>query len=67
MGKHLVLISGGHARMTFMLNLHEYVQRDHWVTLIGPSPYHYYSGMGPGLLSCNTGRIRFCKTIHWPH
>ena len=23
----------------------------HRVTLIGPSPYHYYSGMGPGLLS----------------
>jgi NADH dehydrogenase FAD-containing subunit len=29
----------------------EYIQRGHRVTVIGPSPYHYYSGMGPGMLS----------------
>lgn len=51
MGKHLVLVGGGHAHMTVMLNLHEYTERGHRVTLIGPSAYHYYSGMGPGLLS----------------
>jgi NADH dehydrogenase FAD-containing subunit len=34
-----------------LTNLHKYVERGHGVTLIGPSPYHYYSGMGPGLLS----------------
>jgi NADH dehydrogenase FAD-containing subunit len=51
MGKHLVLIGGGHAHMTVMLNLREYAQRGHQVTLVGPSAYHYYSGMGPGLLS----------------
>ena len=50
MGRHLVLIGGGHAHMTVMLNLHDYIQRGHNVTLIGPSAYHYYSGMGPGLL-----------------
>ena len=50
MGKHLVLIGGGHAHMTVMLKLRDYVERDHRVTLVGPSPYHYYSGMGPGLL-----------------
>jgi NADH dehydrogenase FAD-containing subunit len=34
-----------------MLNLHRYTERRHQVTLIGPSAYHYYSGMGPGLLA----------------
>jgi NADH dehydrogenase FAD-containing subunit len=51
MGKHLVLVGGGHAHMTVMLNIREYTERGHRVTLIGPSNYHYYSGMGPGLLS----------------
>lgn len=50
MGKHLVLVGGGHAHMTVMLNLRDYIERGHRVTLIGPSAYHYYSGMGPGLL-----------------
>lgn len=50
MGKHLVLAGGGHAHMTLMLRLDEYVARGHRVTLVSPSPYHYYSGMGPGLL-----------------
>jgi NADH dehydrogenase FAD-containing subunit len=49
-GKHLVLVGGGHAHMTVMLNLQEYIERGHQVTLIGPSAHHYYSGMGPGLL-----------------
>jgi NADH dehydrogenase FAD-containing subunit len=51
MTKHLILVGGGHAHMTVMLNLRDYIERGHRVTLIGPSPYHYYSGMGPGLLS----------------
>jgi NADH dehydrogenase FAD-containing subunit len=51
MGKHFVLVGGGHAHLTVLLNLATYVERGHRVTLIGPSPYHYYSGMGPGLLS----------------
>lgn len=50
MERHLVLIGGGHAHMTVMLKLQDYVNRGHKVTLIGPSAYHYYSGMGPGLL-----------------
>jgi NADH dehydrogenase FAD-containing subunit len=50
MGKHLVLAGGGHAHMTVMLRLDEYVEQGHRVTLVSPSPYHYYSGMGPGLL-----------------
>lgn len=51
MGKHLVLAGGGHAHMTVLVNLDTYIQRGHRATLIGPAAYHYYSGMGPGLLS----------------
>lgn len=51
MGKHLVLVGGGHAHMTVLLRLEEYVDAGHDVTLISLSPYHFYSGMGPGLLS----------------
>ncbi|APG28686.1 hypothetical protein A7E78_13100 [Syntrophotalea acetylenivorans] len=50
MSKHLVLVGGGHAHMTVMKNLADYISRGHRVTLVSPSPYHYYSGMGPGLL-----------------
>ncbi len=51
MGKHLVLVGGGHAHLTALLHLDQYVRRGHRVTLISPSAYHYYSGMGPGMLS----------------
>ena len=51
MAKHLVIVGGGHAHLTVLLNITDFVGRGHRVTLIGPSPYHYYSGMGPGLLS----------------
>jgi len=51
MSKHLVLVGGGHVHLMVLSNLARYVERGHTVTLIGPSPYHYYSGMGPGLLS----------------
>jgi NADH dehydrogenase FAD-containing subunit len=51
MGKHLVLAGGGHAHLMVLLNLAIFIEKGHRVTLISPSPYHYYSGMGPGLLS----------------
>lgn len=51
MAKHLVLVGGGHAHMTTLLRLGEITRRGHRATLISLSPYHYYSGMGPGLLS----------------
>jgi NADH dehydrogenase FAD-containing subunit len=50
MGKHLVLIGGGHAHLTCLKQLKYYVDRGHRVTLISPAAYHYYSGMGPGML-----------------
>lgn len=61
MGKHLVLIGGGHAHMTSLLNLDQLTSRGHQVTLVSPSPYHYYSGMGPGMLGgfYNPSQVRF--------
>jgi NADH dehydrogenase FAD-containing subunit len=51
MSKHLVLIGGGHAHMVTLQNIQTIISRGHKVTVIGPSAYHYYSGMGPGMLS----------------
>jgi len=51
MNKHLVLVGGGHAHMVTLKNLHSFIDKGYEVTVIGPSHYHYYSGMGPGMLS----------------
>jgi len=51
MQKHLVLVGGGHAHMVTLKNLKSFIDKGHRATVIGPSPYHYYSGMGPGMLS----------------
>ena len=51
MKKHLVFVGGGHAHLTALLHLKNYVDAGHRVTLISSSDYHYYSGMGPGMLS----------------
>lgn len=51
MGKHLVFVGGGHAHLTALVNLNKFIQMGHRVTLISPSPYQYYSGMAPGMLS----------------
>ncbi|GAX61450.1 NADH dehydrogenase, FAD-containing subunit [Candidatus Scalindua japonica] len=61
MGKHLVIAGGGHAHMLTLANLHKFIEKGHKVTLIGPSPYHYYSGMGPGMLgkTYNPEEVRF--------
>jgi NADH dehydrogenase FAD-containing subunit len=50
MKKRLVLAGGGHAHMVTLANLHQIIGRGHAVTVIQPSEYHYYSGMGPGML-----------------
>ncbi|WP_136795937.1 NAD(P)/FAD-dependent oxidoreductase [Desulfosediminicola ganghwensis] len=49
-GKHLVLAGAGHAHMVTLKNIRTITERGHRVTVIGPSPIHYYSGMGPGML-----------------
>ncbi len=50
-GRHLVLVGGGHAHLETLKRVGALVNRGHRVTLISPDPCHYYSGMGPGLLS----------------
>ena len=51
MGKHLLLVGGGHAHLTVMAHLGRFRDAGHHVTLVSPADYHYYSGMGPGMLS----------------
>jgi len=50
MSKHLVLVGGGHAHMVTLANIHGFLGKGYRVSVIGPSEYHYYSGMGPGML-----------------
>jgi NADH dehydrogenase FAD-containing subunit len=50
MEKDLVLAGGGHAHMVSLANLHRFAEKGYRVTVVGPSEYHYYSGMGPGML-----------------
>jgi NADH dehydrogenase FAD-containing subunit len=51
MAKHLVFVGGGHAHLAALASLTDYTSRGHIVTLVSPIPRHYYSGMGPGMLS----------------
>lgn len=50
MKKRLVLIGGGHAHMMTLAHLDTLVQQGYDVTVIQPAEFHYYSGMGPGML-----------------
>ncbi|OGR30380.1 MAG: hypothetical protein A2005_02900 [Desulfuromonadales bacterium GWC2_61_20] len=61
MKKHLVLAGGGHAHLTILKELAAFTGRGHRVTLISPEPFHFYSGMGPGLLggSYRPEEVRF--------
>lgn len=61
MGKRLILAGGGHAHMTILAHIRELVRDGHEVVVVQPSDYHYYSGMGPGMLGLTyaPGDIRF--------
>jgi NADH dehydrogenase FAD-containing subunit len=50
MKKQLLLIGGGHAHMVTLAHLGTFLNKGYGVTVIQPSEYHYYSGMGPGML-----------------
>ena len=50
MKKELLLIGGGHAHMVTLAKLQTFTAEGFGVTVIQPSEYHYYSGMGPGML-----------------
>ena len=51
MGKQLVLLGGGHAHMVTLSNINRLRDQGHEVTVVQPDEHHYYSGMGPGMLS----------------
>ena len=51
MGKHLVIVGAGHAHLTILKHLKEFKNAGHDVTVVSSSALHYYSGMGPGMLS----------------
>ena len=48
--QRLVLAGAGHAHMVTMAGIAAIRKLGHEVIVIGPSDYHYYSGMGPGML-----------------
>jgi len=59
--KRLVLAGAGHAHLETLQNIRAFVDDGIRVSVIGPAEYHYYSGMGPGMLggSYTPEQIRF--------
>ncbi len=51
MGAHFLLVGAGHAHLTILKYLKNLLLQGHKVTVISAEIYHYYSGMGPGMLS----------------
>jgi NADH dehydrogenase FAD-containing subunit len=49
--KRLVFVGGGHVHLFSLKNTDELIRNNAEVILIGPDRFHYYSGMGPGMLS----------------
>lgn len=58
---HLVLAGGGHAHLMTLAAIETILAQGHRLTVVGPSPHHYYSGMGPGMLggTYSPAEIRF--------
>ena len=49
--KRIVFVGGGHAHLYSLKYASRFVQNGAEVIVIGPARFHYYSGMGPGMLS----------------
>ncbi|SIO36355.1 NAD(P)/FAD-dependent oxidoreductase [Halodesulfovibrio marinisediminis] len=58
----LALVGAGHAHMTLMTTINDFIEQGHSVDVIGPGERHYYSGMGPGML----GGTYSSKEISFP-
>jgi len=50
MGRHLVLVGGGHAHLHALAQARGIQRRGHRITLVNPKPWHDYSGMASGFL-----------------
>ena len=51
MAKKILLAGGGHAHMMLLAHIGQLTEEGLDVTVVQPSDHHYYSGMGPGMLS----------------
>lgn len=51
MGKHLVLVGAGQAHLGILKDLPSLQMQGHTVTVVNAGAYHYYSGLGPGMLA----------------
>ena len=49
--KKIIVCGAGHTHLYTLNRIKELVEKGFPVTVVNPGPYHYYSGMGPGLLS----------------
>ncbi len=49
--KKLVFVGAGHAHLTALSRLETFTKKGYEVTVISTANFHYYSGMGPGMLS----------------
>jgi len=49
--KQLVLVGGGHVHLLSLKYAEQFIRAGAEITLIGPDRFHYYSGMGPGMIS----------------
>jgi NADH dehydrogenase FAD-containing subunit len=49
--RRLVLVGGGHVHLLALRHADRFVAEGVEVVLVGPDRFHYYSGMGPGMLS----------------
>ena len=49
--RRLVFVGGGHVHLLSLKYADHFIRAGADVTLIGPGRFHYYSGMGPGMIS----------------
>jgi len=61
MKKHLIFAGAGHSHIHSIVNLDKFANAGIRITVVNRSEYHYYSGMGPGILSgfYNIDEVRF--------
>lgn len=51
MNKKILLAGAGHGHLSFLHNIGRLKAEGFEITVVSPDRYHYYSGMGPGLLA----------------
>ena len=49
--KRLVFVGGGHVHLYSLKFAEKFIEQNIDITVISPDRFHYYSGMGPGMLS----------------